>query len=138
MKYNKYIDIFEYIYIYMTETKHNISFSLQENSKDSDITYEELIKEVDLLEITAAISLDDMIAMELDYQTNYTKKQLERICDYYTISKRKKRKSQLVEEIVQFEKNSDHLTVVYQRKKLWGYIEEIKSDKYLRKYLILD
>ena len=33
-------------------------------------------------------------------------------------------------DIVQFEKNSDNLTVVYQRKKLWGYIEEIKSDKY--------
>jgi len=123
----------------MTETKNNISFLLQENSKNKDnITYEELIKEVDLLEITAAISLDDMIAMELDYQTNYTKKQLERICDYYAISKRKKRKTQLVEEIVQFEKNANNLTVVYQRKKLWGYIEEIKSDKYLRKFLILD
>ena len=79
-----------------------------------------------------------MIAMELDYQTNYTKKQLERICDYYDISKRKKKKPQLVEEIVQFEKNTNNLTVVYQRKKLWGYIEEIKSDKYLRKFLILD
>ena len=123
----------------MTEPKNNISFLLQENSKNKDnITYEELIKEVDLLEITAAISLDDMIAMELDYQTNYTKKQLERICDYYAISKRKKRKTQLVEEIVQFEKNANNLTVVYQRKKLWGYIEEIKSDKYLRKFLILD
>jgi len=123
----------------MTETKNNISFLLQENSKNKDnITYEELIKEVDLLEITAAISLDDMIAMELDYQTNYTKKQLERICDYYAISKRKKRKPQLVEEIVQFEKNANNLTVVYQRKKLWGYIEEIKGDKYLRKFLILD
>ena len=123
----------------MTEPKNNISFLLQENSKNKDnITYEELIKEVDLLEITAAISLDDMIAMELDYQTNYTKKQLERICDYYAISKRKKRKPQLGEEIVQFEKNANNLTVVYQRKKLWGYIEEIKGDKYLRKFLILD
>jgi len=124
----------------MTGIKNNISFLLQENSKNKDngITYEELIDEVDLLEITAAISLDDMIAMELDYQTNYTKKQLERICDYYDISKRKKKKPQLVEEIVQFEKNTNNLTVVYQRKKLWGYIEEIKSDKYLRKFLILD
>lgn len=129
-----------YIYIYMTETKNNISFLLQEssNKKEDDITYDDLIQEVDLLEITAAISFDDMIAMELDYQTNYTKKQLDRICDYYSISKRKKKKHQLVEEIVQFEKNTDNLTIVYQRKKLWGYIEEIKSDTYLRKFLILD
>ena len=37
-----------------------------------------------------------------------------------------------------FKKNTDNLTIVYQRKKLWGYIEEIKSDTYLRKFLILD
>ena len=124
----------------MGEAKNNISFLLQEssNKKEDDITYDDLIQEVDLLEITAAISFDDMIAMELDYQTNYTKKQLDRICDYYSISKRKKKKHQLVEEIVQFEKNADNLTIVYQRKKLWGYIEEIKSDTYLRKFLILD
>ena len=124
----------------MGEAKNNISFLLQEssNKKEDDITYDDLIKEVDLLEITAAISLDDMIAMELDYQTNYTKKQLDRICEYYSISKRKKKKHQLVEEIVQFEKNTDNLIIVHQRKKLWGYIEEIKSDTYLRKFLILD
>ena len=124
----------------MGEAKNNISFLLQESSKKKgdDITYDDLIQEVDLLEITAAISLDDMVAMELDYQTNYTKKQLDRICDYYSISKRKKKKHQLVEEIVQFEKNADNLTIVYQRKKLWGYIDEIKNDTYLRKFLILD
>ena len=124
----------------MAETKNNISFLLQESSKKKNdvITYDDLIKEVDLLEITATISLDDIIAMELDYQTNYTKKQLDRICEYYSISKRKKKKHQLVEEIVQFEKNANNLTIVYQRKKLWGYIEEIKSDTYLRKFLILD
>ena len=124
----------------MGEAKNNISFLLQEssNKKEDDITYDDLIQEVDLLEITAAISFDDMIAMELDYQTNYTKKQLDRICDYYSISKRKKKKHQLVEEIVQFEKNADNLTIVYQRKKLWGYIDEIKNDTYLRKFLILD
>ena len=124
----------------MGEAKNNISFLLQESSKKKgdDITYDDLIQEVDLLEITAAISFDDMVAMELDYQTNYTKKQLDRICDYYSISKRKKKKHQLVEEIVQFEKNADNLTIVYQRKKLWGYIDEIKNDTYLRKFLILD
>ena len=124
----------------MGEAKNNISFLLQESSKKKGdyITYDDLIQEVDLLEITAAISLDDMVAMELDYQTNYTKKQLDRICDYYSISKRKKKKHQLVEEIVQFEKNADNLTIVYQRKKLWGYIDEIKNDTYLRKFLILD
>ena len=38
------------------------------------------------------MSLDDYVASELDYNENYTKKQLELIADYYEISKRKKRR----------------------------------------------
>ena len=38
----------------------------------------------------AMAGMDDYIASELDYQTNYIKKDLEKIADYYEISKRKK------------------------------------------------
>ena len=31
-----------------------------------------------------------------------------------------------------------NIEVVYKRKKMWSYIEEIKSDKYLSRYLIFD
>jgi len=34
--------------------------------------------------------------------------------------------------------NHENIEVVYKRKKLWGYIQEIKGDKYLNKYLIFD
>ena len=118
--------------------EHNIYFLLDEPSKCNKISYDEIVQEVDLLEINANAISDDIIALEIDYQTNYSKKQLERICDYYSISKRKKKKDQLVEDIITYEKNKDHLNKVHQRKKLWGYIEEIKNDPYLRKYLILD
>jgi hypothetical protein len=74
--------------------------------------------------------MDDYIALEIDYQTNYIKKELERIADYYGISKRKKRKDQLVEEIVIFEKDSKNIETVYRRKRLWSCIEEIRGDKY--------
>ena len=122
------------------EKENNISFSLQEtaNKKGMGVTYEELIKEVDLLEMTADVAQSDYIALEIDYQTNYTKKQLDRIADYYGISKRKKKKDKLVEDIVIFEKFSENVTLVYKRKKLWSYIDEIKKDKYLSKFLILD
>ena len=120
-------------------TEQNISFSLHEAYKEGSApTYDELVKEVDLLEMTATVFMDDYIAMEVDYQTNYIKKDLERIADYYGISKRKKRKDELVEAIVIFEKDPDNLSVVFTRRKLWGYIDEIKRDKYLSKFLILD
>ena len=126
----------------MTAKIENISFSLQETCSDKNdeniISYEDLVKEVDLMEMTSIIGMDDYIAMEVDYQTNYLKKDLERIADYYEISKRKKRKEQLVEDIVLFEKDPENIEIVFQRKKLWSYVEEIKSDKYLSKFLILD
>lgn len=126
----------------MTEKKENIHFFLQEECKekknDNVVTYEDLVKEVDLMEMTSSVVMDDYIALEIDYQTNYIKKELERIADYYGISKRKKRKDQLVEEIVIFEKDPENIELVYRRKRLWSCIEEIRGDKYLSKFLILD
>jgi len=137
--------------------KANISFSLQEKQEQSPncLSYEDLLSEVTTsadaipdevseeeyeydYSMEAMAGMDDYIATELDYQTNYIKKDLERIADYYEISKRKKRKDQLVEDIVLFEKDPVNIQKVYQRKKLWRYIEEIKKDKYLRQFLILD
>ena len=126
----------------MSVKSENINFSLQEdckeNSEENLVTYEDLVKEVDLMEMSSLIGMDDYIASEVDYQTNYLKKDLERIADYYEISKRKKRKDQLVEDIVIFEKDPANIEIVFRRKKLWTYVEEIKSDKYLSKFLILD
>ena len=135
----------------------NISYSLQENQGESvpNLSYEDLLNEVTTsadaipeqesedeyeydYSMDAMAGMDDYIASELDYQTNYIKKDLERIADYYEISKRKKRKDQLVEDIVLFEKDPVNVQKVYQRKKMWRYIEEIKKDKYLRQFLILD
>ncbi len=135
----------------------NLQYSLLESNKNNDaVSYEELLETVDTLEEAipdqeelptsdyvydddeAIVGMDDYLASELDYQTNYIKKDLERIADYYEISKRKKRKDELIEDIVLFEKDPVNIQKTYQRKKLWRYIEEIKKDKYLRQFLILD
>jgi len=92
-----------------------------------------------MLEMTQlSSSMDDYIAMEINYETNYNKKEIVRIADYYEISKRKKKKGELIADIVLFEKDPENLSIVHQRKKLWSYIQEIKEDKYLSKFLILD
>lgn len=136
----------------MQNDSANLQYILQENKKNNDkVSYEDVLQQVDTLdealpdmeiqyiyEEEAILGMDDYLASELDYQTNYIKKDLERIADYYEISKRKKRKDELVEEIVLFEKDPVNIQKVYQRKKLWKYMEEIKKDKYLRQFLILD
>ena len=79
-----------------------------------------------------------MVALELNYSENYTKKQLDRIADYYQIPKRKKKKNELIEEIVIFEQNIANIDIAQHRKTLWYYMDEIKNDNYLSKFLILD
>ena len=136
----------------MQNDSANLQYILQENKKNNDkVSYEDVLQQVDTLDEAlpdmeiqyiykeeAILGMDDYLASELDYQTNYIKKDLERIADYYEISKRKKRKDELVEVIVLFEKDPVNIQKVYQRKKLWKYMEEIKKDKYLRQFLILD
>ena len=131
--------------------KKNLSFSLLENNNHMvEVTYEDVLKEVDDIgeKISVQdeynprpdvyIGMDDYMASELDYQTNYIKKDLDHIANYYNISRRKKRKHQLIEDIVLYEKDPINIEKVYQRKKLWKYIEEIKKDTYLKQFLILD
>jgi hypothetical protein len=129
--------------------KPNLKYFLREKKKNSTIvSYEDILKEVESLEEAlpnpesnydeSLLGMDDYMASELDYQTNYIKKDLERIADYYDIPKRKKRKNELIEDIVLFEKDPANIHKVYQRIKMWKYIEEIKKDKYLSQFLILD
>jgi len=102
-------------------TEHNITYSLNEDSKEvlASVTYDDLLHEVDMLEITRTnASMDDYIALEINYQTNFTKKELGRIADYYGISKRKKKKGELITDIVLYEKDQENLHIVHQRKKL--------------------
>ena len=124
----------------MTDVSGNLSFSLREVSNETkeNITYDDLVQQVDYMEMCSAVTMDDYIAQELEYNENYTKKELEKIAEYYELSKRKKKKQDLVEDIVFFEKAPENVEIVYRRKRLWSYIEEIKADKYLSKYLIFE
>ena len=126
----------------------NLSFSLIESGieakKQTEVTYDSLVSLVNEqsknmeTDWNEGLSLDDYVASEIDYNENYTKKQLELIADYYEISKRKKKKAELIEEIVIFEKEPSNYDITQRRKTLWFYMEEINNDSFLSKFLILD
>ena len=68
----------------------------------------------------------------------YTKKQLVHICGYYDITVRKKNKDTIINDILSFEVDETNDEIVRKRRLLWNYMEELKNDKYLKKYIILD
>ena len=134
------------IYIKFMPAK-NLSYSLIENNKTNynSVTYESLKQKVDketdnLSEnnLDLEMDMDDYIAMEINYNENYTKKQIDLIADYYGISKRKKKKGELIEELVIFEKEPENYDITQRRKTLWFYMDEIKNDSFLSKFLILE
>jgi hypothetical protein len=124
----------------------NLFFSLYEQDTEpeinSEVTYESLMETVNEQSKNVSqeqeFSIDEYTASELDYNENYTKKQLELIANYYDISVRKKKKLELIETIVVFEKEYSNCDIVNRRKTLWFYIEEINNDSFLSKFLILD
>jgi hypothetical protein len=75
---------------------------------------------------------DNMMAQHVDYFENYNVKQLHHISKYYEISTRKLKKEELIELIIQFENDENNTEVVYNRRRLWHYLMELKDDAYFR------
>ena len=125
--------------------KNNLSYTLSEDlpkRKTKQINYDSLKTKIMNTKTQEIVNYEDESMqryMLLNYQYDeYKKKELEKICDYYDISKRKKRKDELIQDIILFEMEPVNDELVQRRKTLWFYMEEIKSDNYLRKFLILD
>ena len=79
--------------------------------------------------------IDNYIALELDYNLNYTLEELKHISKYYKISLRKKKKMDIVTDIVIYELDPENDIIVNRRKYLWDCVNNIKEDKYLSKFL---
>jgi hypothetical protein len=82
----------------------------------------------------------DIIARSIDYNTNYNIKQLMLICDYYGLLKEvkinKMKKQDIIALLLDFEENTENVLMVYKRKQLWYFINELKNDKFMKKYIL--
>jgi hypothetical protein len=74
-----------------------------------------------------------------NYQ-NYTVKQLLIICEYYNIAKdmrtHKFNKCDILNALIIYENKIDNFDKVSRRKQLWAYINELKHDKFMKKYVL--
>ncbi len=124
------------------------------SSEDNDFTQQHLSQDI----MMDFVSMEDRIlALSLSYDTNYKISDLSKIAEYYSISLTKlhdmenpntntknkkknvkKKKDELIKDIVQFEEDKLNTNVVNRRKELWFYIDELKSDKYLQKHIIFN
>ena len=130
----------------------NLFFNFMEDSdsenefiEENEMTEEnEFIEKNEFIkenEMTVKNEIIDKYAEHLNYKINYTIKQLLQICDYYNISKNikviKANKDDIITNLIGFENNPENYNIVNKRKQMWYYMEELKNDKFMKKFLLL-
>jgi len=124
--------------------QENISFFIDDNIEQID-NYE--INRNKLLNTEYIFKEEDYLCYTklVHYYIKYTVKQLLQICEYYGIeyygiSKdiriNKCNKSDVLNTLIIYENNIENQKRVNKRKKLWHYINELKNDKFMKKYVL--
>ena len=123
-----------------TENESNINFffdEIDDNNLDLDLSY--LLKELEDMELEENYE-EKLMPEIINYEVNYNIKQLFLICEYYKISKilktNKCNKANIIKALVFFENNSENYEIVLKRKQLWFYMNELKNDKFMKKYVL--
>jgi hypothetical protein len=126
----------------------NITFFLDEqeditNNFDVDFDINNVLQEIESNEIydnELNLHEDLKLPQLINYQENFTIKELLLICEYYGFAKELKTKKYNKEEIIHFlvEYELDPLNsdIVYRRQNMWFYMNELKNDKFMKKYLL--
>ena len=105
-------------------------------SDELDLT--ELLNEIGKTDVTYD---DDLIIPQIvNYHENYTVKELLLICEYYGVAKELKsnkcNKNEIIQFLVIYESNSMNSDIVFKRQNMWFYINELKHDKFMKKYVL--
>ena len=79
---------------------------------------------------------DYFLAQMSEYDLNYNLKQVSMIYEYYNIGKISKlKKADIIQAIVVFEHDAENCDIVMRRQQLWHYLEELKADKFMKRFI---
>ena len=125
----------------------NINYEISEKEDSINISYyngsnylEDVLDEFDKIELDQTndnifINDDELYTSMNNYEMNYTVKQLQVILEYYGLKNKKMKKEDLIYEILLFEENYENMETVMKRKEMWYYMEELKNDKFMKKFV---
>jgi len=116
-----------------------ISYYIEEvekNENELDFNIEDLMNEFETTDMDAEMTVPHMI----NYHENFTVKELLLICEYYGFAKdlknNKFNKEQIIEYLVAFETDIANTDIVFRRQNMWFYINELKNDKFMKKFVL--
>ena len=115
-----------------------ISFYVQEieNESENYFNIDDLMAQIDNADLNDELIIPQMI----NYNENYTVKELLIICEYYGFAKdlknNKYNKEQIIDFLVTFESDQNNSDIVFKRQNMWFYINELKNDKFMKKFVL--
>lgn len=127
----------------MSNNKQNIEIiyhtdEIEENKLEFNIS--ELLYEIENSKINYNFSNEITIPEKINYNKKYTLKELLLICEYYGFAKdmksNKYNKEEIIQLLVDFEENLNNYNIVFKRQHMWFYINELKKDKFMKKFLL--
>ena len=128
------------------ENIENVYFTLIENetlndNHDIHLFLDELYNEnTNNDNINSNEEIYELYPQYYHYDMNFTIQQLLLICDYYNIVKsnklKKENKINIIHKLIEFENETKNHEIVLQRKKIWFYMNELKNDKVMKKYIL--
>ena len=123
----------------MAEPDENITIFLNEDGGEDLLDLCKLQDELNNMEFNNDSMGDDVFMEMKNYDLNFNVKQLMLICEYYNIKDirtNKLKKQDIIEQIILFENNPENIEIVTKRKELWYYIDELKNDKMMKRFVI--
>ena len=132
----------ENIFFSIDDNEDNLENNLENNLEIDNLS--DLLNEInnhDFVNQMNNLSDEEMFeAMCYEYKINYTVKELLLICDYYGIVKEMKsnkyNKEEIINVLVQFENNPINNDIFLRRQSMWYYIDKLKNDKFMKKYVL--
>jgi hypothetical protein len=123
----------------MTTNEPNIELTYFFNEIEEDnneINIDDFLFEIENIQLNYELTFPQII----NYNDNYTIKELFIICEYYGFAKvlksNKCNKEEIIQFLVEFERNPNNSVIVFRRQNMWFYINELKNDKIMKKYVL--
>jgi hypothetical protein len=123
----------------MTTDEPNIklTYFVNEIKEDNnEINIDDFLFEIENKQLNDELAFPQII----NYNVNYIVKELFIICEYYGFAKdlksNKCNKEEIIQFLVEFERNPNNSDIVFRRQNMWFYINELKNDKIMKKYVL--
>ena len=124
------------------ECNENINYVVDEiNEMDLNLDLDSFLTDFEQMEVNVQSQLDPsgdyFLAQMSQYDLNYNLKQLTMMYEYYNIGKvAKLKKADMIQAIVVFENDTENREIVMRRQLLWHYLEELKADKFMKRFIL--